>query len=207
MAEGVVDTANRVFRCTVRMRCRQAAMQTSFHVRDVALPNASVQSIHAEVKPWVFGAFRTAISSDISLEKFEVQRLIENSYFAEDYVNTVGGNSNAQGSTMFAASVALKSNLRSRHANGRMFWPAAGVAGGDQIAGGTFNVLAAAAADLMTRFGGVIIIGEAKLVVVGAPEPGGTPESPNAPRWTDVEAVRVNPLLTALHSRKSGVGS
>lgn len=207
MAQGVVDLLNRVFRVTVGMGCRGQRLQTSFHVRDFGIPNATVESIHGEIKPWVLAAFRAAMPNDLAIQRLEVQRLIENSYFAEDFIGIAGTTNGGMTTSFMASCVTLKSNLRSRHANGRMFWPFAGTAVNDAATGSVLANLNLAAADMLTRWGGVIIVGEAKLVVVGKPLLGGTPSEANPPRWTDVEQVRVNPIVSALRSRKAGVGS
>lgn len=207
MAQGEVDALNRVFKVTVHMKIRQALIQTGFHVRDFAVPNATSEMIHGEIRPWVVGEFRASQSADVNFQRLTVERLVEGSYFSEDFVGINGADGRPVASSMLAVSVALKSSFRSRSANGRMFWPYMGNIEGDVSNTPIFNLLNAAAQNLITRYGGLILLGQAKLVVVGKPL-NGLPEAPdNPPRWTDVDALRVNPVVTALRSRKAGVGS
>jgi len=207
MASGVVDALNRVFRCTTFMSCRGTVMQTSLHLRDTAIPNATAESIHAEYKPWVLGTFLGTLSKQVKIERIAVERLLDGEYYEETIINTVGTQNDDMAATFLALAVTFKSTSRKRWANNRAFWPYTGPVSNDLSVPGQLGAAQAAAADLMSKFGGVILIGDGKLVAVGAPENPGPVNASNPPRWTDVEQVRVNPIVSTMRSRKSGVGS
>lgn len=207
MANGIVDTLNLVYKFQVFMSIRGSTMQTNFHCRDVLVPNTNPESAHNEVKPWVLGAFRNQLGRNIQITRFATTRLNDGEYFQEDFTATPGLYNVDTTSSMLALSVALKSNSRSRRANGRMFWPYAGPPEADRAQQGTIDSMNLAAADLLTRFGGLIVVGQMKIVVVGQ-NPLQVPNGPALPKqWTDVTAIRVNPVVTSLRSRRAGVGS
>lgn len=207
MANGVVDTLSRVFRITVMMSCRLQQMQFSYHLRDVGVPTSTAEDAHADAKAWLNTIYRPALSADVAITRLAVERLVEGSYFAEDFAALNGSGSQQQLITSQALCISLKSNLRSRHANGRMFWPASGAPSNDRASGPGFDTIVTAAAATATRWTGSALLTNRKLVVVGAGIADPATGVLGPPRWTDVETIRVNPVITNLRSRKVGVGS
>lgn len=207
MANGVVDALHRVFRVTVMMSCRLQQLQFSYHLRDVGIPTSTAEDAHGDAKAWLNTIYRPALSSDVSITRLAVERLIEGSYFAEDFAALPGTGTEQQLITSQALCISLKSNLRSRHANGRMFWPCMGAPTNDRANVVALDRIGTAAAATAARWTGSALLTNRKLVVVGAGVPDPTSGITGPPRWTDVETVRVNPVITNLRSRKVGVGS
>lgn len=206
MATGEVNVLNRVYRITTRMAIRQQQIQTSFHLRDVGVPLTTAEDAFNSAEGWLNTIFRPAVSSSVSILRLEAERLNDREYYAEDFSAVTGALSIPQNNTMFATAVSLKSTSRARFANGRMFWPVAEQNGTDGIGGGNLAALLAAAAAMQSRYVGATLFDQFELVVVGAGVPAGAGTPAGPPRWTSVATVRVNPILTALRSRKVGVG-
>lgn len=208
MAQGLIDALNRVYKFNIHMTIRNMEMVTGFHCRDVLVPNTSPEEAHAEIKPWVLGAFRAALTRQAQITKLACTRLNDGAFFDESFTATPGQYNVDTTSTMLALTAAFKSNNRSRKANGRMFLPYAGPPDADRAQQGTLDAWNTAMAALMTLVGGVIIVGQMKLVVVGQ-NPAQVKDGPTIePRqWNDVVAIRVNPIVTSVRSRRAGVGS
>lgn len=207
MAQGEVDALHRVFRITVFLAVRLQKLQFSYHLRDLGLPTSTVEDAHADALEWLNTIYRSALSTDVAMTRLSCERLVEGSYFSQDFTNTFGLLQQSQTLTGQSFCVSLKSNLRARHANGRMFWPAAGSAEVDRGNSAVVNLNNIAAAATATRWTGFALIAPRRMVVVGAPAPQGAGVPLGPPRWTDVENISVNPVLTHLRSRKVGIGS
>ena len=208
MADGEVGVLNRVFRCTLSMQVRLQKIQTALHLRDIGVPNEDAESCHTHFETWMNDHFRLALSSNVSIVRLAVEEIRTKEYFAKDYTGVTGSSSYALNSTMEAVAISLKSTSRSRHANGRMFWPLLGTPQSDQVDAGALVTFQTQAASLADRYiSGTVTLDRFQLVVIGAPAPSLTTPNTNPKRWTDVTNIRVNPVVTSLRSRKVGVGS
>lgn len=207
MAQGEVDALNRVFRVTYRMSVRNQQIQTGFHLRDVLIPNQTAEDCANVAESFWNTNFKPALSSDVTLQRVEVQRVNDADYFAKEQTGNVGTLGLSLQSTSFALAVTLKSTSRRRNRNGRFFWPAAGSWANDTIAGSALNTINAAAAAMVTAWVGLVIVGDFALVVVGKAGVLDTGIPLNAKIWTDVISVKVNPVVSSLRSRKVGVGA
>lgn len=207
MAEGVVDALHRVFKIIVMMECRLQQIQFSFHLRDTGVPTSTAQNAHDDALEWLNTIYRPCLSSQVAVKRLSAERLITKEYHQTEFAALTGLYGEAQKLTTNALCISLKSNLRSRHANGRMFWPLGSDPINDRANESGFNVIATAAAATAARWTGIAALTNRKLVVVGAGAPDPVTGAPGAPRWTDVETVKVNPVVTNLRSRKVGVGS
>jgi hypothetical protein len=207
MAEGPVDALNRVFRITHKMVIRQQHMQFSYHLRDALIPNMTSEDAFNDAEAFMNASLLPAFSAQVTFERLEAERLITKEFFAKDYVNKTGAVQGAFRSTMLCTCVSLKSASRSRHRNGRMFWPAHGDLNNDVLDGPVLQGFTTAAAAMAAKWVGQVIVGNFNVVVVGrlAPAQVGLPFGP--PFWTDVTTIRVNPIVSALRSRKVGVGN
>lgn len=207
MASGIVDAANLVYRFQISLGIRGSVLQMNFHCRDALIPNTTPETAHEEFRGWVLGTFRNSLSNELQITRLATTRLNDNEFFQQDFTNTAGLFGQPTRSSMLALSVAMKSNSRSRRANGRVFWPMAGSPSTDRAEDATQQIITTAINDCMDKFAGIILLGQMKLVVVGMNKDQikGGPKLPK--QWNDVVAMRLNPIATSLRSRRAGKGS
>lgn len=210
MARGEVDLLNRVFKVQLFMRVRGSNIQTQWHLRDAGAPTSTAEDVLNDSHNFLTTELHPAIPTQCQIMKLSVVRLIENSYAQREYVGTAGSNTNAMASTMLASVIQLKSAYRERSANGRMFWPAPGAPNTDNHDGPILTAISLAAQKMQDRYCGPPLTSLRKLVVVSYPKKKGNPPQFPVPmpptKWADVDLVRVSPLVTAIRSRKAGVG-
>lgn len=207
MAQGVVDALNRVFRVTYRWQIRQQQIQTSLAFRDVLVPNMTAELLATNQLAFYNTSMKTALGRDLSLTRVEVQRIGDPDYFQIEQVGNIGLMAVDSLVTSQCLSIALKSSSRRRNRNGRMFWPLSGGFAADVVSGTQLTNLNTMAAALTSTYTGLVIIGDFQLVVLGKATSKDTGITPGTPIWTDVTAIRVNPVITNLRSRKVGIGA
>lgn len=208
MASGEV-AGTRVFRVNVGMRIALQQLQTGFYLRDVGVQARTSAEVVAEVKTWVDTKFATIMPSSLAFERLEATELNSKEYAQHEYTNFFGAKGGGVVTTFLAANVSLRTATRQRYRNGRMFWP---VLVRDSITDGLINDLTmgefgGVAADFADRWTGVSLFGELRAVVVTAARPAKTYRPALTHSWTDVEAVKINKIATAISRRRIGVGS
>jgi hypothetical protein len=192
--------------------------QTGFKLRDLAVQDNTCESVANAVVPWVNGSFRTLLNQLDTILAVDVIKMGTDEGFTHLFDNTHGTVTVAADvicPSYNAVNIALRTQLRKRYGQGRMFWP---VRRDDDINMDTLNAQGLAAQQgaldaLMTAFSGSVLTHD--LVLVNAhkviPPRAATASTPARPEippsWYDVESVKVNTAITSLRSRKVGIGS
>lgn len=207
-----------VFRCTIRFRLGTQKCQTGFHLRDVAFNDNTEQEVAEEMQTQLLTPFRGILHSTDSIESWEAAILGQDTGYSLPETNGAGTLSDGASSiepTFVSAVVSLKSEIRKRYGQGRMFWPTRSES---SIDGDVFNAGAIAMYTVLVdaftdHFTGDPVTHDLLLVnahgiipahgVIG--NPGYHPEIPAS--WYDVLSLRLNTVVTSLRSRKVGVGS
>lgn len=207
-----------IFRCTIRFRLGTQKCQTGFHLRDVGIQDNSEQDVAEEMQTQLLTIFRGILTTNDFIESWEAALLGGDTGYSLPEVNGAGTNAYAASTaepSFLAACVALKSEIRKRYGQGRMFWPIANepMVDGDVFSTTGVNVLTGVVNVFTDHFTGDPVTHDLLLVNAhgllpqrGAPgAPGYRPEIP--PSWYDVLSLRLNTVVTSLRSRKVGVGS
>jgi len=208
-----------IFKVTIRFRLGTQKCQTGFKLRDVGIDDNSEQDVADEVYAQLQAEFRGLLhQSDDALESIDAQIMGRDTGYSLPATLTDGtlGFGNDVGEPTFMATVvALKSEIRKRYGQGRMFLPTVSEASVDS------DVLSAAGQAIYNTFITKVtdhFTGDEvthDLLLVNAhpllpahtnPNTGRTrPEIPAS--WYDVLSLRLNTVVTSLRSRKVGVGS
>jgi len=215
---GTLDPS--IFRVTIRFLRGTSHCQTGFFLRDTVTNDNDAQEVADEVNTQLNAAFRGLLSGLDSLELIDVVKLGSEEGGVHQITSGSGGGSLTstaaiQSPSFMCANIALKSEIRKRYGQGRMFLP---IANDDEYDG---NVLTAGGVTIMQSFltpltdhfmgdpltHDLLLVNAHPLLpvrgAVGAP--GYRPEIPAS--WYDVVSLRINSNVTALRSRKVGVGS
>lgn len=219
MAKGTLFglTDPNVFKVNVRFTIGNEKCQTGFKLRDLATQDNSVQDVIDAVDPWVTNFFKPLLMTADKIDAIDVTKLGSDEGAEKLYVGVTG---NIAGSTpqfqpsFIAANIALKTSLRKRYGQGRMFWPLREEGWQDA---GFLNAAGIAAfqgaiTGLTDAFSGSVITHDLVLVNTHGVLParaatGSSPARPEIPAsWYDVEVVKLNTLVTSLRSRKIGIG-
>lgn len=207
-----------IFKVTLRFKLGNSFCQTGFKVRDVGVQDNTAQEVADEVALQLEVPFKTLISPTDSLEGVDVLKLgsEEGGWHPFNPVGGTYGIANANQLPHFVAcNVALKSEIRKRYGQGRLFLPFVNEADIDAniITGGGVNRMNGFLTPLADHFTGdpathdlLLVNAHAAMPQRGVP---GNPEyRPAIPAtWYDVVSIRVNTVATFLRSRKVGVGS
>jgi hypothetical protein len=220
MARGTLGGAldQNVWKVNLRFQIGQEMCQTGFKLRDVAANDNDAGEVIAAVDPWVQNFFRTILMTTDKLVALDVTRLHGEEGAELLYVGVTGNiaGSEAQKQPSFlAVNVALKTSLRKRYGQGRMFWPmrdegwqdagilnAAGIVAFNGVVGG---LTAAFSGDPVTH--DLLLVNSHELLPARAASGGHAARPEIPPTWYDVETVKLNTVLTAIRSRKIGIGA
>jgi hypothetical protein len=209
-----------IFQVTFRFLRGTSHCQTGFKLRDTVTNDNTAQEVADEVFTQLAVAFRGMLSGLDSLESIDVLKLGSEEGGVHLLTAGSGGGSLTSTSTsqvpsFMCANVAMKSEIRKRYGQGRMFLP---IANDSEFDGNTLHadgvtIIQSFLTPLATHFMGDPVTHDLLLVnahpllpvrgAVGAP--GYRPEIPAS--WYDVVTNRINSTVTALRSRRVGVGS
>lgn len=207
-----------IFRVNILFLMGVSKCQTSFKLRDVGIQDNSAQDVADEAATQLEAGFRNLLTERDTLLGFDVLKLGSEEGGWHPVTGGVGTHATAiadQVPNFIAANISLKSEIRKRYGQGRMFLP---VVHQDFIDANLLNNGGQAAMqgfiDVMTEhFTGdpvthdlILVNAHPLLPVRGAPgQPGYRAEIPAS--WYDVVSLRINTIATSLRSRKAGVGS
>lgn len=207
-----------IFKINILFLLGTSKCQTGFKVRDKLIQDNTAQEVAEEARTQLQEPFRGLLANTDSILGFDVRKLGSDEGGWAPATNTVGINNIALADELpnfMCANIQLKSEIRRRYGQGRFFLP---IIIEDQVTGNVLSVQGVAAmqtfvdvvvdhfdaADVANDLG--LVNAHPLLVARGAPgTPGARPEIPAS--WYDVTSVRVNTIVTALRSRKAGVGS
>jgi hypothetical protein len=224
MATGTWNATNafRVYQVKVQFRLGLSLCQFGFGMRSTAGSADVSQAILDSVVPFMTTNLRPLLAPFDQLVSADVENVLERTGVSHDFGN-IGGTSDAQGVTaepsMLACVVSMKSGVRTRLGTGRFFFPlrSEGQVSGDVLSDGGRQGIQAFVTAFAGEYIGVNPVMGARL----ANFHGALPERPRTgrratelgplpaieSRWYDVESLRLNTVVTALKSRKAGVGS
>lgn len=207
-----------VFKCTVRFRRGVQKCQFGFHLRDVALNDNSEQDVAEEMQTQLHDTFRAMLTTNDAIESWDAQLMGGDTGYSLPETNGIGTdpwNQSVAEPSFIAACISLKSEIRKRYGQGRMFWPVIteGMVDGDTFSAAGVTTLTTLVTAFTTHFTGdpvthdLLLVNAHRLLpargIIG--QPGYRPEIPAS--WYDVLSLRLNTITTALRSRKVGVGS
>lgn len=208
MATVDIGALTQVYRVTFKMLIRNQQIQTGFNLVDVGIPNESAQSCLENVRDFYLAKMRPALSNEIFLQRIEVERWLEGSFFAQDFVGQNGSLNLPMQSTYSCLAIAVRSNQRKRIANGRFFWPCAGSWANDTVGGAQLAAATQMVADLTDQYLGNPLFDRFRIGTVHRPVKDKVTGLPiGVHKWTEATALRLNPVVSALRTRKVGVGN
>lgn len=207
-----------IWRVAIRFMCGGSQCQTGFKLRDVAVQDNDANEVIAPVDNWVQNFFRPLLLTADQIIAVDATRLGGEEGAELLYPNLFGtsGINPADASASFmAVNVALKTSLRKRYGQGRMFLPFRRDQDADQNFLNNSGIAAFQGAidGLTTAFTGDPVTHDLLLVNAHGvlPPRAATASSPARPeipaKWYDVETVKINRTVTALRSRKAGIGA
>lgn len=191
--------------------------QTGFKLRDVAVQDNSAQDVADEVATRLQEPLRAILAQTDSVVGVDVLKLGTDEGGWNPAETLTGANVTAAASELpnfMACNVSLKSEIRKRYGQGRMFLPLVhdNQVDGNVITATGLTNIASFTDQIATHFMGdplthdlILVNAHPLLPARGAPgSPGARPEIPAS--WYDVVSIRVNTIATSLRSRKAGVG-
>lgn len=206
------------FRVRISWTQLTSVCQTGFYVRSQGAEIGSPTEVATAVMEWVDQSFRTLLAPTNRILGVDVVDVVSREGHAispSNMFGTIVGYSDAAALPSFIACVvSLRSALRTRYGQGRMFWPVAmeGTAHGDVIGNAVLPQYQGVMDNLAGRFIQGSVVGYQLINIHGViPPRAATPTRPATASipasWHDVISMRLNANLTALRSRKAGVGS
>lgn len=207
-----------IFKVNFRFFLGASHCQTGFKLRDAVTNDNSAQEVADEVATQLAASFRGMLGANDSLEGIDVLRLGSDEggwHPVSPGTGTYSFAGNEETPNFLAGNISLKSEIRKRYGQGRMFLPIVS----DSMVDG--NVLTSGG---IARFQGFLDLitdhftgdpATHDLILVNAHpalEQRGTPGAPGyraalPASWYDVVSLRINTVATYLRSRKVGVGS
>ena len=208
-----------VFKCNIRFQIGNNHCQTGFKVRDVAVNDNTPEDVSAPVVLWANDHFKNLLLGSDLLVAVDILKLGTDEGFTHNFaagtVGTMSSGSFSPEPSFLASNISLKTQLRKRYGQGRMFWP---VRGEEWVTGDLLNGPGIAAHQgvldaLATAFTGSTTTHDlllcnahgpiaARAATTSAPE-----RAAIAPSWYDVESLRLNTTVTSIKSRRIGIGN
>ncbi len=209
-----------IFKVNFRFRMGSSHCQTGFKLRDVGVQDNTAQEVADEVATQLGTGFRALLSVQDVLEGIDVLKLGTEEGGWHPYEPAAGvGSIPFDAAKMLpqflAANVSLKSEIRKRYGQGRMFLPLRRdeYVDGDLLTAGAQDELDQFLDPLSDHFTGDPLTHDLILVNAHPLMPprgsvGGEGYRPEIPAsWYDVVSLRTNSAPTFLRSRKVGVGT
>lgn len=207
-----------LFRVKLTMVLGASRCQMGFTLRDVAFQGQTAQTAAAEIHTRLQTPLQGILTSADSLVDVDVTHLQEKTGSSVSFGTAVGAlNAVAQErQPAFLACVAsFKSGFRTRYGTGRMFIP---IRYEPWVEGDTLSTAGRTSIEafldvLRTNYVGSGVQGEFRLVNAHETLPAARPSKSETPlpevpaQWYDVESIRLETRLTALRSRRMGVGT
>lgn len=200
-------------KCQFRMGTTVA--QFGFHLRDQSLTGNNPQDAAEDVATWFQTNVRALLYPTDQLIGVDVVDMLDASGGSVSFSNLNGTMSNTDTveASFIAATVSLKSGIRKRYGQGRFFFPirTEQLKDGDLLSTAGRAAIQAVVDSWVTRY--VSDAGTYRAINVHGTLPplAATEDRPARaeipPHWYDVQSARLNTAVTALHSRKQGVGS
>ena len=207
-----------VFRVNLLFLKGTSRCSTSFKLRDMAVQDNDAQEVADIVRPLIQAEFRALLNELDSFLGVDVIKMgtDEGGWSpAAVQVGTEATTADSKTPDFMAANIALKSEIRKRYGQGRMFVPVSAerFVGGNILLEPGILTIQAFINKLQDNFIGSAVGHDLHLVnahgiipQVGSPDVGtGHAELPR--QWYDVVSLRLNTQVTMLRSRKAGVGS
>lgn len=209
-----------IFHVNIRFLRSGQHCQTGFKVRDAVTNDNTAQEVAEAVDAAILSSFRGLLLTNEQVEGIDVRRLgsEEGGWVPKTYAEGSGGldvSSAGNGTPAFiAANLALKSEIRKRYGQGRMFLPMShdGWMDGNFMNSTGVSNFAAFLTAMTSNFTGSTTTHD--LILVNAhpaiPEhlavgqPGYRAAVPAS--WYDVVSLRLSTTITFLRTRKYGVG-
>ncbi len=213
---GTLDPS--IFKVNLRFKLGSSFCQTGFKLRDVGTKDNSAQDVADEVATQLEAPFKTLLKPTDSLEGIDVIKLGSEEGGWHPFSPSVGLFSFTDAEELphfMCANIALKSEIRKRYGQGRMFLPlvADALVDGNILTTGGVSRMNIFLTPLQDHFTGDPVTHDLLLVNAhpALPQraaPGAPDYRPAIPAtWYDVVSVRINNVATFLRSRKVGVGS
>lgn len=207
-----------VFKVNLLFTMGASKCQTGFKLRDYGVQDNSAQDVAGTVAGVLVTGFKFMLSARDSWLGVDVIKMgtEEGGWDATGAgAGTNGVAANTELPNFICAAVTLKSEIRKRYGQGRMFLPLVDEV---ELDGNTVNAAGLSAVNaiitlITDNFTGsglthdlLLVNAHPALAARGAPgAPGYRAAIPAS--WYDVVSLRVNSLATSLRSRKAGVGS
>lgn len=207
-----------VWKVNIRFTRSGSKCQSGFHLRDRVFNDNTEQEVADQVATVMEAGFRSFLIAGDAVEGVDVLRL--GSDLGAWHPTAVGAGTFGAGGTenvpaFMAVNISLKSEIRKRYGQGRMFWPISSDAWFDgDILSASGTARFQPVIDAMTSNFGVqnvspdLILCNAHPAFAGVGvvgQPGY--QAPRPASWYDVISIRLNNRVTFLRSRKLGVGS
>jgi hypothetical protein len=204
-------------RVTVKVRLGTSLAQYGFHLRSVTGDTPDLPGIADGVVTTVLPTLKLILANIDEVTSIVVTDVVSGEGVERPQTGQTGqaGQAGATLPTFVAATVVLKSSIRRRWGQGRFFLPIRGLIHqtGEILSGGGATAVGNHVAAIMGAYGPASVANSPRLINFHdhllptrphkKPEP--LPDVP-ASRY-DLTSARVNPTLTALHSRRQGIGS
>lgn len=205
----------RVFRAKIQWTALGQRCQTGFHLRDMGVAGQTPLDVATAVAALANSAgFRQLLHVGDQITSVDVVNLVTAEGHTIAPSSLMGLSTGERAPTFIQVPAKLVGGLRKRYANGRMLLPLGSELHfqGNDVVGAGVTALDAFVTEMTTRFMDDSITGELRLVHLHEAKPerpkatGGTlPAVPAS--WYDVTAIVASRAVSALRSRKAGVGS
>lgn len=219
MAQGTWGGPSEVhpLRVTVKLRLGTSVCQFGFHLRSVVGDTPDLAGIADGAVTTISPTLVLILANVDEFTSLIVTDVVTGEGVERPQTGKTGqaGQATAILPSFTAATVVMKSQIRRRYGQGRFFLPIRGQIHSlnETLSGGGATAVGNLIAAIMGAYGPASVanaprlINYHKLLPATRPHTGPAPLAEVPASWYDVTSMRVNPTLTALHSRRQGVGS
>lgn len=207
-----------IFDVKVQFNLATSRCQFGFTVRDVEGGTPTAQAVIDAVHPWVTTHIKPMlypVDAVVGVDVVNPATKIGSSYTFANGAGTIGQVAAARVPSLLAVVVSMKGEMRTRYGQGRFFLPVRDEAfiEGETLSGTAVTAYNAALASLEGLFigdtatTGFRLVNAHKLLPGDRPHTAGEPLPEVPATWYDVVSLRLNTTITALRSRRAGVGT
>jgi len=199
-----------IYKVTVHGEIEQQQVQFGFHLRQTGFLDATDASdVLPIMDTWTNTHLRTILNNTVRIVRTSVLEITTKEYAEQEYTNRFGTLNEQSLPAFVAVLVSLRSPVRSRHRNGRMYWfgIAEGATSGSVIQPTALAVFQPVLDAFNAEFLNHTLTKPFNLVVVAQARPATVNRPAIEHSYIDIEATRIAVNVTSMGTRRIGRGS
>jgi hypothetical protein len=209
MAQGEL-AGTRLYKVTIHGEIEQQKVQFGFHLRETGFVNTtSPGDVLPFLDTWTNSNLRTILATTARIVRAEVLNVQSKDFAQQEYTNRFGTVNEQALPSFVACLVSLRSPLRARYRNGRMYWfgLTEGATSGSVIQPTALATIQPVLDAFNAEYLDHALTKSFNVCVLATPRPANAYRPAITASWIDCTSTRLSANVTSMGTRRIGRGS